>query len=262
MTGTRASRRRWVWPVVAALGLSAVVQVGIVVMPEGWYRELRGYPPDHWQSDLLASPDHLLWSVDRVDAGVFGDLVFAQMDREKVTWLRSHLDQMRDRSEDNSILPEWSDFYDTYGTEVLGAEPDVIACFFEERAEGWPFRCVRGKRHALRTSGAQTGVRQHPLVRTGYIGLPGDIWIPYLPIWSGLALDLVVLALPWYVVFWVAGSGRRVYRRRRGRCGACGYDLAGLDGGTACPECGAVPRGREAVGVGGGEAALRSEPRG
>jgi hypothetical protein len=34
-----------------------------------------------------------------------------------------------------------------------------------------------------------------------------------------------------------AARGRRFWRRRRGRCQRCGYDLRGLSGG-ACPECG------------------------
>ncbi len=33
-------------------------------------------------------------------------------------------------------------------------------------------------------------------------------------------------------------SARRAWRRRRGRCPACAYDLRGLGGGGVCPECG------------------------
>ena len=75
--------------------------------------------------------------------------------------------------------------------------------------------------------------------------------MPSVPIWPGLVLNLVVLALPWYAAYWIHGPGRRMYRRYRGCCTACGYDLAGLDGGAACPECGAVPRGGEPAATGG-----------
>jgi len=239
--------------VVAALGLSAVMQVGIVVMPDGWYTALHGGLSRGSVGGVLIGPDGTAWLLDRFDSGAFGDVMSAQA---------GGVPYRADTRDNESMLPKWSLFRETFGADVLSTEPQWESCYIQERAEGWPWRCVRGELYIVSTFKAPTGLLQSTRVRAGYAGLPRDIWIPYLPIWSGLALNLVVLALPWYVVFWAVGSGRRVSRRRRGRCAACGYDLAGLGGGTACPECGAVPRGREAVGVRGGEAALRSEPRG
>jgi len=53
------------------------------------------------------------------------------------------------------------------------------------------------------------------------------------------ALVGLLMVVP--VVVWVAGAGRRVrrwWRRRAGRCGACGYDVRSAGG--RCSECGAV----------------------
>ena len=64
---------------------------------------------------------------------------------------------------------------------------------------------------------------------------PQRVLIPLTPILGGLIVDTV-----FYAVLLAAGvelyrSLRRRVRLARGRCGSCGYDLAGLD---KCPECG------------------------
>jgi hypothetical protein len=70
------------------------------------------------------------------------------------------------------------------------------------------------------------------------------------PIVSGLALDTLFYAVPWWLIFVTPGAIRRWRRRRRGRCAGCGYDLAGLvvdNGVRTCPECGGIDRARRAV---------------
>ena len=54
-------------------------------------------------------------------------------------------------------------------------------------------------------------------------------WHVAVPIWALAAVPGAPLALIW---------GRSAVRRRRGRCGPCGYDLSGNTSGL-CPECGA-----------------------
>ncbi len=67
---------------------------------------------------------------------------------------------------------------------------------------------------------------------------------PLLPVWPGFVVNTLLFAAPWVfalLVMYAAGAARRRYRRRRGRCIACGYDLRGLSG-AVCPECGSPPR--------------------
>jgi hypothetical protein len=64
--------------------------------------------------------------------------------------------------------------------------------------------------------------------------------LPVRPIWRGLAADTGIFAGAWLSGLVLAGAGRRWWRRRRGRCPACGYDLSGSS--TVCPECGAAAR--------------------
>lgn len=68
----------------------------------------------------------------------------------------------------------------------------------------------------------------------------GQAWLlAYRPLWPGLAANSVVFGAGWWVVISTTGYFRRVARRRRGLCPACGYSLTGLATGTRCPECGA-----------------------
>jgi DNA-binding transcriptional LysR family regulator len=70
-----------------------------------------------------------------------------------------------------------------------------------------------------------------------------DPWVlPWRPIAGGLMFDVLVHAALWWAVLCVPGPIRRRYRRRRGRCEGCGYDLSATSA-ARCPECGeAIPR--------------------
>jgi hypothetical protein len=59
-----------------------------------------------------------------------------------------------------------------------------------------------------------------------------------MPVWPGFAANTLLYAALAWVPLRGVGTLRRWRRSRRGRCPACGYDLAGLAAGTACPECG------------------------
>lgn len=120
---------------------------------------------------------------------------------------------------------------------------------------GWPLRCVFGYRigsddseaHFARTGTSSTGLGPAAVIweeRRGTLVFrdpPSTSRVrgllPWYVIPHGLAVNTSLLALPWLAILHV-GAARRLVRRRRGRCPACGYALQG--GTTArCPECGA-----------------------
>ena len=61
--------------------------------------------------------------------------------------------------------------------------------------------------------------------------------LPLIPIWPGFAINTLFYA----TILWLVIPGpfalRRLIRRKRGLCVACGYDLSHADH-DACPECG------------------------
>jgi hypothetical protein len=62
--------------------------------------------------------------------------------------------------------------------------------------------------------------------------------LPLRPLWPGFAMNTLLAAVAWWLVFWAVSSARRGWRRRRGRCLQCGYPRQGLAQLAACPECG------------------------
>lgn len=67
--------------------------------------------------------------------------------------------------------------------------------------------------------------------------------LPLTPIWPGLAVDLAVATALMILVLDGFRTIRTTFRRRRGRCASCGYDLRGLAH-SRCPECGQAPAQR------------------
>jgi hypothetical protein len=113
---------------------------------------------------------------------------------------------------------------------------------------GWPLRCLR-VRERVHVSVIATGMtlKSNPVGTT----LPEPWWqrgirvrdvtyglrsrLPTRPLAFPFLINTISFAIA--VGMLVAGTGavRRVVRRRRGKCVACGYDVRGL---PVCPECG------------------------
>ncbi|MBN4052567.1 hypothetical protein JYT82_00470 [bacterium AH-315-K20] len=79
--------------------------------------------------------------------------------------------------------------------------------------------------------------------RQGMASLPllGDI--PTIPIWPGLLLNLITLAIPFLALQWAFGWIRTIRRSHRCRCLACNYDLNATPSDMPCPECGYMTTG-------------------
>ena len=128
------------------------------------------------------------------------------------------------------------------------------SCRFDERVDGEIDALPRGSRPMLSIAASFDQVPNSICLQaglsTGGIPLladsaPGDIFVddsrtlPLRPIWRGFAINTIFYA----ALLWPLLSGpfalRRLNRRKRGLCVACGYDLRHADH-AACPECRAV----------------------
>lgn len=69
-----------------------------------------------------------------------------------------------------------------------------------------------------------------------------DMPLPLRPIWTPFLASSAIWALGWAGLLWCVVTTprtvRRLYRRRLGRCTACGYDRKTLPASLPCPECG------------------------
>ena len=99
---------------------------------------------------------------------------------------------------------------------------------------GFPFRCAWAWDSDHPTAPSQSG---------GWIGRGTFDWaspIPILPIWCGLVLN----TLAWGATAALCRVGVRTavagFRRRRGLCAHCAYDLRATPAGSPCSECGAT----------------------
>lgn len=122
---------------------------------------------------------------------------------------------------------------------VLGLRPELVG----SDAAGWPLRClgcdwaIFGHR-SVPVGGSTTLVRGGALLDASTVSV-GVRTLPMRPLWGGLVVDVALFAGAWLCVVAVCAGVRRRVRRRRGKCGACGFDLTGSTG-DACPECGAA----------------------
>jgi hypothetical protein len=97
------------------------------------------------------------------------------------------------------------------------------------------FRAVES-RAGLRLGVVSTHRDKSGAVRHSFPANPafGEL-VPVWPLWPGLAVNASAYGLAAWGVLYGAAACRRVRRRRRGLCIACGYLL---DGVSPCPECG------------------------
>ena len=126
------------------------------------------------------------------------------------------------------------------GIAARGLTGPVVA---QRCRAGWPILGMRGEKVAHLVAGSNTvkSARFYAAIpigqaRKAFFHNTPEI-LPFRPIWPGFAFDTIFYA----AILWPLIIGpfalRRLIRRRRGLCPACGYDLRHAEH-EACPECG------------------------
>jgi hypothetical protein len=98
-----------------------------------------------------------------------------------------------------------------------------------EVASGWPLVCLKTADLRIENATARLARPDRSIAN-----------IPFIPIPSGLSIDMGLFSCVWTAVLvWPRWMKRRI-RLRRGCCPDCGYDLRGLpEEAECCSECGA-----------------------
>ena len=121
----------------------------------------------------------------------------------------------------SDTLPPWSQI-----KQLPKIEHHMSSKIYVDAAYGWPCLCL-----------------WEPRARGGGFEMAAGpkLWrwrVPVLPIWRGFAANMLFYA----AILWLLIGGpfalRRIIRRRRGLCPACGYDVKHAEH-ESCPECGA-----------------------
>jgi hypothetical protein len=117
--------------------------------------------------------------------------------------------------------------------------------YVETAAYGWPLRVVRCRGAFLSVAGDSSSFKRGASDGLGNFDNPwvaSPAWgIAWKPIWPNLLASAALYGTVMWMSVAMVGAVRRVLRRQRGSCAACGYDLRGLGAGM-CPECGAAQR--------------------
>ncbi len=139
----------------------------------------------------------------------------------------------------------------------ISSDPDDRLVTWGARAAGWPMLCLRSISHASAGDAALKWSWSIPILPAGayakhFIRDPAMGSLPLLPDPIGFTVNTAAFGSIWFLIFTGYATATHAFRRRRGLCPRCAYDLKGLALGSPCPECGGdapalLPTGCRAV---------------
>jgi hypothetical protein len=127
-------------------------------------------------------------------------------------------------------------------------------CQLQTLSAGWPIRCLTtsswlddaGQRASMATTkplkydwGVQPPAWLKPQRASSRTWPPGPLPLPTRPLWPEFLGGATLYGLLLVILYVGSQKARALWRKRRGRCGKCGYDLHGNVTGV-CPECGVI----------------------
>ncbi len=215
--------RRWTLRILLCLLLGAITTIAVA-----WLLAILPTPrqPGPHVRNFHSVANGIHWSAAR-DSGLGWEWVASSRDRQ-------YLDtDGLGNSTPQEVVPRWTGFSEPTDEFVTGT---VTHEALQAEARGWPMLALA---HEVNFAASQnTGA---PALRFGApsVTIRHD-WtraIPLRPIWPGFVLNTMLFAGVWLSLICLAVTSRRYYRRRRGLCVNCGYDLRG-EFARGCPECG------------------------
>lgn len=126
----------------------------------------------------------------------------------------------------------------------LDRDPVLVLSRRRQYAFGFPLVCAWYERSGgLGMFGGSSvvsgGYDIQKALRRPRSGVEAEAALPLRPIWGGLLVNTPVYAMLWIGMVIGVRRVRSALAVRGGCCPKCRYDLSGIPGGAACPECGA-----------------------
>jgi len=187
--------------------------------------------PRHWSPSQANGPD---WNATTA----YLDLAWAESwgRRYQATKAQSALEFIGPRNDEGPFA--WSGIDDARGFPFV-----ALWC-------SWDYEVVpAGQGAPISVPKALHGgfsLRDH--AHPGLVGSNKLRALPYMPIWSGLALNTAFYALLFFAVVRITRGLKHARRYKRGLCPRCKYDRV-FDYQLPCPECGHEGRARPATAV-------------